>query len=187
VTSRPRPPTASRLGSSAYRARTEGNGDAGRAPSTLGSPPAPALTDWRTPFEVLDGVIRSIFSIALTLSASGSLTEAHAGASLENALEELDDLVRELRHSAFATHLPAGTPPLVGVQPAERRTTAAESALHLVDQAAHALTEVDGVLIRLWTDAVVDTDHDPSARERIVNAARLVHLARVTLTATAVG
>lgn len=187
MTRRPRPPTSSRRGWSAYQSRTDGNGDAGRASSTLGSRPAPALTDWRTPLEVLDGVVRSIFAIALALSASRSPTEGHAGASLENALEELDDLVRELRHPAFAAHLRADTPRRGGVEPAERRTPAAEPALHLVDQAAHALTEVDGVLIRLWTDAVVDTGHDPSTRERIVNAARLVRLARVTLTATAVG
>jgi hypothetical protein len=83
-------------------------------------------------------------------------------------------------------HFRADTPSLPGVEPAERSTLAPRPAANLIDQAAHALTKVDDVLIRLWTDAVADTGHHPNAWERIVNAAPLVRLARVTLTATVI-
>jgi hypothetical protein len=49
-----------------------------------------------------------------------------------------------------------------------------------------ALTQVDGVLVRLWIDAVADTGH-ADARQRITDATRLVRLGRISLSANAVG
>jgi hypothetical protein len=184
---RPTPaPTTPRPGSNASRTTIGGNGDVGPAPSSRGSRPGPTVTDHQIPLEVFDGVVRNIFSVALTLSAARRLTEGRAGARLENALDELDDLVRELRHTALA-HIRVETPSRPGVGPTERSTFASRrSAPDLVEEAAHALTDVDGVLLRLWTDAVADTRHDPNARDRIVSAAQLVRLARAALTPTAV-
>lgn len=184
---RPTPaPTTPRPGSNPSRTTTGGNGDAGPPPSSRGSRPGPTVTDHQIPLEVFDGVVRNVFSVALTLSAARSLTEGHVGARLEGALDELDDLVRELRHTALA-HVRVDTPSRSGVGPAERSTLApSRPSPDLVEQAAHALTDVDGVLLRLWTDAVADSPHDPNARDRIVSAAQLVRLARAALTPTAV-
>ncbi len=183
MTRPPPSPTIPIARSRADRAPTVGNGDTPTA-RAVGPQPEPDLIDVQVFLEVLDGAVRGIFSVALTLSAARSLTEGPGAARLDQALDELDDLVRGLRHSALSAHPSTRPHARAGVDPA-LSSSPAKQAPDLVDQAADALTEVDAVLIGLWNDAVTDTGADPDARECITDAARLVRVAKNTLTAPA--
>lgn len=153
------------------RAPIDGDDDIAPTPRALGPQLEPDLIDAQIFLEVLDGAVRGIFSVALTLSAARSLTEGPGAARLDQALDELDDLVRGLRHTALSAHLSTSTNAQEGVEPA-LSSTPAKQAPDLVDQAAGAPTEVDAVLIGLWNDAVADRGAGPNARERITDAAR---------------
>jgi hypothetical protein len=106
MTRAPPAPTIPVLGSAADRTRTDGKRDARPTPSGLGSQSEPDLIDAQISVRVLDGAVRRIFSAALAVSAARSLTEGPVSARLDQALDELDDLVRELRHAALVAHLP---------------------------------------------------------------------------------
>jgi hypothetical protein len=62
---------------------------------------------------------------------------------------------------------------------------AAEVDIDGLGQAADALAEVHRLLLRLWARSVAEAG-DAGSRERITDSARLVRLARLSLTATAV-
>jgi hypothetical protein len=177
MTRSPPAPTIPALESLTDRTPTNGNSDTGPTPPALGPQPEPDLIDTQILLAVLDGALRAIFSVALTLSAARNLGEGPVTARLDQALDEIDDLVRELRHTALNAHLPSRTRARPGVE-LPLSSTSAEPAPDLVDQAAGVLTEVDAVLIGLWNDADADTGADPNARESITTAARLVRLAK---------
>jgi hypothetical protein len=61
---------------------------------------------------------------------------------------------------------------------------AAEVDIDGLEEAADALAEVHRLLLRLWARSVAGASDGP--RERITDSARLVRLARLSLTATAV-
>jgi hypothetical protein len=180
MTRSPPPPTIPAVGSPADRTPTI-DSDTGPIPLGLGPHAEPDLIDTRILLEFLDSAVRGIFSVALTLSAARNLTEGPATTRLDQALDEIDDLVRELRHTALNAHLPTPARARAGLAPPPG-STPADPAPDLVDQAASALTSVDAVLIGLWNDAVTDTSADPNARECITTAARLVRAAKKTLT-----
>ena len=169
------------LGSLADQTPTNSSSDTGPTPRVLGPQPEPYLVDTQILLDVLDGAVRTIFSVALTLSAARNLTTGPGTVRLDHALDEIDHLVRELRHTALNVHRPTPTHAGAGLAP-PAGTTPANLAPDLVDQAAGALTEVDAVLIGLWNDAVTDTSADPNARESITNTARLMRTAKNTLT-----
>lgn len=83
--------------------------DTGPTPLVPGPQPEPDLIDTQLLLEVLDGTVRAIFSVALTLSAARNLTNGPATTRLDQALDEIDDLVRELRHTALSAHLSTPT------------------------------------------------------------------------------
>lgn len=184
MTRSPPVPTIPAVGSLADPTPTDGSSDIEPTPRVLGPRAEPDLIDTQMLLDVLDGAVRGIFSVALTLSAARSLTEGPGAARLDQALDELEDLVRELRHTALNAHLSTRTRARAGLAPPPSDTPT-NPALDLVDQAAGALTEVDAVLIGLWNDAVTDTSAGPNARESITNAARLVRTAKNTLTSPA--
>lgn len=135
---------------------TDGNGDTAPTPRVLGPQPEPDLIDIQVLLEVIDGAVRGIFSVALTLSAARNLTKGPATTRLDRGLDEIDDLVRGLRHTALDARLPTRTRAPAGIKPPPRITRATRAS-DLVDQAAGALTDVDAVLIELWNDAVAAT------------------------------
>jgi hypothetical protein len=137
------------------------------------------------PLELADRVVRDIFSVSLALASARSLSEGLAAARLDDAIDELDGLVKELHRAALGALRPSGKQPRP-VEPGNGNTSATRTGPDLVDQAASALEQVDAVLVRLWTDAVGDTTQ-AGARERITYATRLVRLGRISLTDTAVG
>jgi hypothetical protein len=135
------------------RTRTDGKGDAIQTPSGSGSQPEPDLLDAKILLHVLEGVVRGIFSAALAVSAARSLAEGPVTARLDQALDELDDVVRELRHTALVSHLPTHTRPRPHAEPGGSGTSPAEPTPDLVDQATGALTDADAVPVRLGSDA----------------------------------
>ena len=183
MTRSPPTPTIPALGSLADRTPTNSS-DTGPTALALGPQSEPDLIDTQVLLEVLDGAVRAIFSVALTLSAARNLTYGPATARLDQALDEIDDLVRELRHTALRAHPATRTHARAGVEPPPS-CTPAKPALDPADQAAVALTAIDAVLIGLWNDDAAATGADPNTRESITNAARLVRLAKNTLTAPA--
>jgi hypothetical protein len=110
MTGSPPAPPIPAVGSLADRAPTIGSSDTGPTPLALGPQAEPDLIDTQILLEVLDSAVRGIFSVALTLSAARNLTEGPATVRLDQALDEIDDLVRQLRHTALNAHLPPRVP-----------------------------------------------------------------------------
>ena len=62
--------------------------------------------------ELLDAVITGIFHAGLSLQAAAGLPAETAGQRIEAALGDLDDIIREIRRTAFAPRgLPRPAPP----------------------------------------------------------------------------
>jgi hypothetical protein len=188
TTTTPAPTAAPLLGASANRTRTaaRGYGDVEPAAPSRRSQPELVSAENELPLEMADRVARDLFSVSLTLSSARSLSEGLASACLDEAIDELDGLVHELHRAALDGLRPNGTPSRPGVEPVNGNTSATKADPDLVEQAANALTQVDGVLVRLWTDGVAETGH-AGARERITDATRFVRLGRISLRANAVG
>ena len=142
--------------------------------------------EYQLSLELAGRVARDLFSVSLTLSSARSLSEGLASAQLDEAIDELDGLVQELHLAAVDQLRTNGTQSRPSVEPVNGNTSATKADPDLVEQAANALTQVDGVLVRLWIDAVADTGH-ADARQRITDATRLVRLGRISLSANAVG
>lgn len=107
MTRSPPAPMIPAVGSLADPTPSDGNGDTGPTPPAVSPQAEPGLIDTRLLLEVLDGAVRGTFSVSLTSSAARNLTEGPATARLAEALDELDDLVRELRHTVLNAHLPS--------------------------------------------------------------------------------
>jgi hypothetical protein len=117
MTRPPPAPTTPVVRSLADAAPTErDDGDTGPTLLDPGPQPEPDLIDTQIVLDVLDGAVGGIFSVTLTLSAARSLTEGPGAARLDQALDELDDLVRGLRHAALSAHLSSRTRVREGVE-----------------------------------------------------------------------
>jgi hypothetical protein len=188
TTTTPARTAAPPLGASADRTRTAARGHSEVEPAAPARRSQPELVsaEYELPLEMADRVARDLFSVSLALSSARSLSEGLASARLDEAIDELDGLVQELHWAALHAPRPNGTRSRPGVEPVNGNTSATKADPDLVEQAANALTQVDGVLVRLWIDAVADTGH-ADVRERITDATRLVRLGRISLSANAVG
>jgi hypothetical protein len=150
------------------------------------SQPERVVAERRVSLQLADRVVRDIFSVSLALTSARSLSEGLAAARLDDAIDELDGMVRELHRAALDALCSNGRPSRPGVERGNGNASATKADPDLVDQAASALRQVDRVLVRLWSDTVADTGQ-ARARERITDATRLVRLGRISLTDPAVG
>jgi hypothetical protein len=145
------------------------------------SQPEPAPVDSHL-LELADRVIQGIFSASLTLASARSLNGGSTSSRLDEAIDGLDGLVRGLRHAVLASQSGDRSWSRPDLEPSD--TDASSPAEPIIEEAADALLQVDRLLVGLWTDAVAGGT--PSiTRERITEATRLVRLARIALTATA--
>jgi hypothetical protein len=134
--------------------------------------------------DVLDRILRRVFAASLPLASARSMTNGNVAARLDEAIAELDDLVSSIRHTALSAHT-AHSVDIEAVRQGPGPTGDGHDGPNLVDEAARAIEQLEALLGALWVDAIAGTDGDPSQRDRIGNAARLVRLARRTLTASA--
>jgi hypothetical protein len=168
------------------RTAARGHGEVEPAAPARGSQPELVVAERQFPLELADRVVRDIFSVTLALSSARSVSEGLAAARLDEAIDELDRVVRELHRAALDALCPSGRRSRPAVESGNDNASAREADPDLVDRAASALTQVDGVLVRLWIDAVGDPGQ-AGARERITDATRFVRLDRISLTDTTVG
>lgn len=186
----PRTPAAGRTphpGASVNRTPTAapGRGDVEPPTPARSSQPEPVPAEGQLCLQVADRVVHDIFSVSLTLSSARTLTEGLTAARLDQAIDDLDGLVRGLHHAAVAAQSPDRSRSRPNLEPSTGDTPAGKTEPALLEKAEGALLQVDRLLVGLWTDAVASAA-PPSARERITEATRLVRLARNSLTATAV-
>jgi hypothetical protein len=146
------------------------------------SQPDPAPADCQLCLQLADRVVQDIFSVSLTLAAARSLNGGLASARLDQAIDDLDGLVRGLRHTALAAQPRDSSWSRPNLEPSS--SDSSSEAEPIVEKAADALLQVDRLLVGLWTDAVA-SDAPPSTREGITEATRLVRHARIAITPTA--
>jgi hypothetical protein len=83
--------------------------------------------------EALDATVRDLFDVGLTLAAAASISEGLAAERLATAVDQIDQIVRDIRRAAFAAR---------GAAPTQRtsRPCPSESPLRVVPTPLDALS-----------------------------------------------
>lgn len=119
------------------------------------------------PIEVAETVIQRIYGIGLHLAAATSLARGPVKSRLQTAIEEFDDLIREVRQQVFAGAVHGSEP-----------TDTLASTLDL-------LADIEQLLSSMWLDMAGDVELADTS-DRLVQASRHVHRAIVAISPTSI-
>lgn len=154
------------------------------AASTATARSRPSLNDWdgapvarlnldEPASHLADAVIGRVIRIGLILHGAASVADDATAERLQQAVEQIDALIRDIRAAALERVGPVGP------------STRSESGL--LRPAMDALLHARQLLTHSWTIVAGDTGIEPDIKDRLVQAARLAHAAAQALSPDAVG
>lgn len=124
-------------------------------------------------------VIKRIFSVGLELQSCASLVDGPAAQRLEEAVDQLDQLIVAVRQVVFSLHSDGSPSPSGGGAWHHRdgHDDAEPGVVDVRERAQAVLSTAGASLDQVLASAAVDRDVDTDVVEGITNASRLVELA----------